>query len=373
MSDIFSLLEKIGFTTQGLKMSSLPWRILIFWSSCDHDNWFLSRNRLKENDIRLNASLQPNGWLVELEARHNLYHVQWRPSGISVTSNLPKYSRMTRWPSLTNFLQLPELIFQLEDMPEFKQRKQAFSREVQLHPYSLDSKNDFNPDIFKKWLGPALNTLLIPSLDSDEDEEECDDLADVKDYPAATTSPGYPFVDPNLKLAVMESLMSERLLDLGDREDFYRFIRKQYPHASKDNLAFSQAAYEYLSCYPLTDEQLEKVTNIYLDGAFDIYFYVDKFYSGETDEFFVKSLSGIHFCSEATSFACQLAVENLDLSPLGQLGKLENISLDGSSYINAEVLLEINSLKEVKFRRTALSKNIVKALEMRGVKLSYYR
>jgi hypothetical protein len=369
MSDIFSLLEEIGFTPKTLKNNSVPWKIFFCWSSCEHDHWLSSRNRLKENDVRLNVSFQPNGWLVELEAKHNLYHLQWRPSGISVTTNLLKYSRMTPWPSLTSFLQLPELIFQLEDMQEFKQRKQVFSKQVNLDSYYLDLDKDFNPDLFKRWLGPALNTLLLPSAERDEAVEEFDDLIDVKDYPAATTIPGHPFADPNLKLAVMESLMSDNLLSLGDWEDFYRFIHKQYPGTLTDNIAFSQAAYEYLSCYPLSKEQLEKVTNIYLDGASNIYFYLDKFYDGETNEFFVKSLSGIHYCPEVTEFFSQLAVENLDLSPLRQLTNLEKISLDGSFYTNPETLLDVDSLKELKFYGTALNEGIIRALEVKGVKV----
>lgn len=372
--EIISILQAIGFTSsalQKLTSSELPWRINISWSSCDHDHWNIRRNKLKENDIHLNASIEANSWKIVLEAKHNLYRLEWRPSGIDVTSNLPKYSRMTRWPTLDIFLQLPDLVLQLEQMPEFKQKNQVFSRQVKLDSYFLDFETDLDQEIFKSWSASTLNKLLLPvkRTDSEDDDEFSDDY----DYPEATTEPGYPFADTNLKLAVMDSLISDKLLDLGKRDQFYQFIYQQNTKTKKDKSAFFKTAYDYLSCYPLTDEQLKNVHDVYLDGSSDIYFYMDKYYDGETDKFWIKSLETIEGCQEITEFSdCEFAVENLDLSPLAKLTKLEKISLSGSSYSNTQILLSIPSLTLVECYGTALDKEIIDALLAKGIPVKTY-
>lgn len=373
-SEIISILQAIGFSgsaLQKLTHSELPWRINTSWSSCDHDNWSIRRNKLKENDIRLHAPIEANSWKVVLEVKNNLYRLEWWPSGFGVTSNLPKYSRMTRWPTLDNFLQLPDLILQLEQMPEFKQKNQVFSKQVKLDSYFLDFETDLDQQIFKSWSGSTLNKLLLPVKRTDSEDD--DEFSDDHDYPKATTEPGYPFTDANLKMAVMDSLISDKLLDLGKRDQFYQFIYQQNPKTKNDHSAFFKAAYDYLSCYPLTTEQLENVHEVYLDGSSDIYFYIDKFYDGETQEFYIKSLEGIEGCQEITEFSdCEFAVENLDLLPLAKLTKLEKISLSGSSYSNTQILLSIPSLTFVETYGTALDREIIEALQCKGIQLKAY-
>ncbi len=172
-------------------------------------------------------------------------------------------------------------------------------------------------------------------------------------YPAALGAPGAPFADPNFKLVILSSLLETNQLDLAEPQDLAEFVLKRPVDLEREGYALIRATYDYLTRYPLNDDDLAHVESVTLDGGNEIYPYCYKFWGGETDDFDVGSVKGIALCRNVTSLHCIALIRLLDVADLVGLDKLAEIHLPEQP-VNPHRLLELPALKTLSFRRVSI-------------------
>ncbi len=162
--------------------------------------------------------------------------------------------------------------------------------------------------------------------------------------------PGAPFADPNLKLVVIDELISAGLIDLGEPEAFLSQIlgRPYDPRSDRQQPQKCQPAYDYLVRYPLTQAQLSAVESICFDGGNDIYEFIWPGWDGETPDFNVRSLVGIERLTALKTFNEISTLDVMDFRPLCALPDLETLDLGLGTTASADVLLNLPSLKKFK-------------------------
>lgn len=188
-------------------------------------------------------------------------------------------------------------------------------------------------------------------------------------YPAVAGAPGAPFSDPNLKLAVLSSLLYAKLLDLGTPEQLATHVLGRAVDLEKDGYELIPEALDYLIRYPLTEELLASVEDIELDGGAAIYPFAWYFWSGEENAFDVKDLSGIRFCPNLKDFSVNSMIDKVDIRALVPLKKLERVSINVPSE-NVDALLDLPALKEAgRFSPKPATQDIFDELGRRGVQV----
>jgi hypothetical protein len=194
-----------------------------------------------------------------------------------------------------------------------------------------------------------------------------------KAYPAPMGAPGVPFADPNFKLAVLSSLVESGALDLGSYEDLASFVLKRPVDLNKEGYALIPELYDYLARYPLSEADLAKVESVTFDGGNEIYSYCFRFWSGETEEFDVKSLEGIAHCPNLRSLICIAVIEKLDVAQLVGLTRLEEISL-AEVCVNTHRLLDLPALKKLEFHKDVITDpTLLAQLRAKGVEIDILR
>lgn len=161
--------------------------------------------------------------------------------------------------------------------------------------------------------------------------------------PAASDAPGAPFRDPNLKLAVLSSLLDDGLVDLDTPEALIAHAEGRPFVGGFDSIRFHEAAHGYLARYPLSDELLRRVTAIHLDGGNSIHAFVYPEWSGETEHFDVATLAGIEHCPNLVSLAIEGMRGTVDLAQLASLHRLETIRI-GTACRGFEALPDLPAL-----------------------------
>ncbi|WP_244511704.1 MULTISPECIES: hypothetical protein [unclassified Rhizobium] len=188
-------------------------------------------------------------------------------------------------------------------------------------------------------------------------------------YAAVSGAPGAPFSDPNLKLAVLLSLLDAKLLDLGTPEQLATHVLGRPVDLERDGYELIPEALDYLVRYPLTDQLLASVEDIELDGGAAIYSFAWYFWGGEENAFDVTDLSGIRFCPNLKSFSVNSMIDKVDLRALVPLRKLERVDINVPSE-NLDALLDLSALKEAgRFRKKSGTQDIFEELERRGVQV----
>lgn len=186
-------------------------------------------------------------------------------------------------------------------------------------------------------------------------------------YPAAQGAPGAPFADPNFKLVILSSLLETNLLDLAEPKELAEFVLNRPVDLEQEGYALIRKAYDYLTRYPLSEDDLANVETVTLDGGNDIYPYCFKFWDGETAEFDVSSVKGIALCGNVTSLHCIALIKQLDVADLVGLNKLAEIKLPETP-VNSHRLLDLPALKTLSFRRPAIADaGLLARLRAKGV------
>lgn len=181
------------------------------------------------------------------------------------------------------------------------------------------------------------------------------------------------FTDPNFKLVVMQSLLENKHLDLGEPEKLAEKILKRSVDIESEGYSLNVEIYDYLVSYPLTKADLNLVKELTFDGGNEIYFYPYPLWDGETDDFDVHSLRDIVLCPNVEYLGIASMVTDGDLSPLSELKNLRVLELPYMpKFYNIEALLKLHNLEElVYFQDTIDSKynNVLERLKERGVKI----
>lgn len=143
-------IQQIGFKQSSIERNKGYWSLNITWSSCDPTYWVIARNKLKDEDIKLDLQINNSYWVADLQPKNELFHVQWRESGLSVESPQLKYRRTVLWPDIRELHRIPELIIQLEEKLAIQ-----FCRHINLQGSlcTLAVSKSFNKDALQKWLG----------------------------------------------------------------------------------------------------------------------------------------------------------------------------------------------------------------------------
>lgn len=188
-------------------------------------------------------------------------------------------------------------------------------------------------------------------------------------YPAVSATAGAPFSDPNLKLAVMSSLLFAKALDLGTPEQLASHVLGRSVDLERDGYELIPEALDYLVRYPLTEEQLTAVEWVEFDGSGAVYPYAWYFWGGEESAFDIKDISGLRFCPNLKGFFVNSMIDKIDIRALVPLKKLERVDINVPSE-NVDALLDLPSLKKAgRFSRNPATHDIVEELERRGVQV----
>lgn len=190
------------------------------------------------------------------------------------------------------------------------------------------------------------------------------------------------FADPNFKLVVMDALMTEGIIDLGEWHEFLsRVLNKPVDDPYELGFKLIQPAHDHLVNYPLTKEQLAQVKNLSFDGGLDIYTFAHPTWDGESEIFDIKSVEGIHLLKNLKAFEVSSMLTRVDLNHLKGLDKLENVDL-GVPVKNLSALLALPALKKVSILSDQEFKNvstighptrkIFEKLKKRGVKVGVH-
>lgn len=165
-------------------------------------------------------------------------------------------------------------------------------------------------------------------------------------YPEPTGEPGAPFADGNLKLVVLDSLLSDKVIDLGTQQDLAMHVLGRYYDPNAE-WGFVKEVYDYLLCYPLTPELLAQVKDIHFDGSSEIYFHVWPQCDGEGDEFDVRSIAGIGACPNVETWTEGSMIFATDIAPLGDLRKLREVELCAEYATGFESLIGLEHLERL--------------------------
>lgn len=187
--------------------------------------------------------------------------------------------------------------------------------------------------------------------------------------------PGAPFADPNLKLVVIDELISAGIIDLGSPGEFLsQMLGRTYePRSDGQQPRKCQPAYDYLVRYPLTPQQLQSVDSLCFDGGNDIYEFIWPGWDGETSDFNISSLDGIECLTELQTFNEISMLQVVDFKPLCALPKLTTLDLGLGTTASVDVLLGLPALRTFKcYEDDAPDDATLAQLAARGVGVRLY-
>jgi hypothetical protein len=193
------------------------------------------------------------------------------------------------------------------------------------------------------------------------------------DYPQPEATAGAPFADPNLKLAVLDTLLTSGTITLGPREELAQSLLGPDYDEDEQGYALLEPVYDWLTRFPLTATHLAAVDELIFDGGNEIYTYAFPFWDGESDEFDVKNLEGIGQLANLRSIHVISMMLDNDLAHLAGLAQLEQLSLEHGPYKNGQTLLELPSLKSFSCGKGAFADPaLLDALRARGVAVKLF-
>ncbi|MEO1139641.1 MAG: hypothetical protein AAFW87_09305 [Pseudomonadota bacterium] len=186
-----------------------------------------------------------------------------------------------------------------------------------------------------------------------------------------------PFTDQNFKLAVLDALMANGTLDLGDEAAFQAKLTNRRYDYERDGYALNQAFLSYLHLYPLTQTHLAAVEQLYFDGGLDIYAWIYPFWGGDTEDFDIHSMDDIALLPNLRVFEFSSMFGGSDLTPLATARKLEVIGLGlvKAPWRNWQALLQLPNLRKLQFfgtNHTPLADPVLTQLKARGVSISRF-
>jgi hypothetical protein len=144
--------------TLGFKNTAPPWTLHVQWSTTQPSNWVISRNQLQPSDLLLTLSLTETYWNATLRRRDEKFLVQWRDSGVDVSSAELRYRRLTPWPSIAGPVEVPDFLGRLGEILGVQ-----FVREVNVQGTLADEalSASFQDTQFRDWLSPAADDWSV--------------------------------------------------------------------------------------------------------------------------------------------------------------------------------------------------------------------
>lgn len=197
-------------------------------------------------------------------------------------------------------------------------------------------------------------------------------------YPAPSGSPGAPFADPNLKLAIMSGLLDKGAIDLGTSTELAEHVLRRKVDFETEGYDPIPAVRDYLERYPLTPEILRQADSLILDGGNSIYFYIWFFWHGEDDTFDVENLAGLGNCPNIKSLDLISMIGLVDLRHLVPMPQLQDLRV-GVGIANIPALLDMPALRSVQILNDRIydevmtpghpTRSVMEMLKERGVSI----
>jgi len=201
-------------------------------------------------------------------------------------------------------------------------------------------------------------------------------MATASRSPAPGDISGAPFGDPNLKLAILSSLIDKQLIDLGTPQQLAEHVLGRPVDLENEGYKPIPAVRAYLDRYPLSTDLLNEIDELVLDGGSSIYRYVWFFWDGADDIFDINSLAGIKHCPNIKGLDLTSMIGTVDLRDLLPPFKIETINA-GIALENIPALLDMPSLRSIRVLDDQLyadvttpghpNRQVMEALKARGV------
>lgn len=181
-----------------------------------------------------------------------------------------------------------------------------------------------------------------------------------------------PFRDRNLKLAVLDTLLADRRIQLGEPAEFAQFVLRRRCDLEREGYERIEAAHDALARLPLTDDELAAVTWLDFGGGSEVVRHAHYFWNGETGDFDVHDLSGLDRLPALETLSLDERCRVTDLRQIAGLG-LQELALGLGPYEHEAVLLSaLPRLRRLSLFSGALSQPTCDALRARGVQLRFY-
>jgi hypothetical protein len=126
------------------------------------------------------------------------------------------------------------------------------------------------------------------------------------------------FSDFNFKLVVMDAMLGQEPAFLEELEA----LKDEHEDAYWDSGEYAAipAVCEYVANLHLTQEDLDKVTDLCFDGGLEIYFYLLPDWDGEDDFFDVKSIDGWQHLKNLERVECISMIDEALLKVIADKG-----------------------------------------------------
>jgi hypothetical protein len=177
--------------------------------------------------------------------------------------------------------------------------------------------------------------------------------------------------NPNLKLAVLDSLHNAANINLGEPQELAQFVMQRPYDLEEHGYDLLKSAYQFLTQIPLESAQLDAITAIDFDGGNEIYRYAYYHWGGETEHFEVNSLAGITSLRNLETLSLDGCCSVKDLTALAG-SSVRKLELSPGKYTNGEALLKLPNLVLIRMFEDGLEEAILIALKARGVSISLY-
>lgn len=271
-------------------------------STTNIENWLYGRNKLKDEDIRLDFTLSDNGrWLVQLERKDRLFVAQWRPDNVFHNdSQLLKYRSFIQWPAFNHSDEFPLFVKQLEQV-----LKITFVPHVNVSGLPDDKNRIHNHEQILQWLKPCVissgEDMSGDPIDAVAEEEELSPRKKVDPekyliHPAKEEI--IEFKDFNFKLSIIQELMYHQNLikPKFDANEFADWYSERRINLEKEGYDFIPEITQYFQDLPISSRLAKNITEIDHDGSNEIYSSMFYFFDGEGDEFEIQSAEDVkHF------------------------------------------------------------------------------
>ncbi len=172
-------------------------------------------------------------------------------------------------------------------------------------------------------------------------------MATAPRYPAPGDMSGAPFGDPNLKFAILSSLIDKQLIDLGTPQQLAEHVLGRPVDLENEGYKPIPAVRAYLDRYPLSTDLLSQIDELVLDGGSSIYRYVWFFWDGEDDIFDFTQPCRDQALPEHKSLDLTSMIGTVDLRDLLPPFKIETINA-GIALEDIPALLDMPSLRSVR-------------------------
>jgi hypothetical protein len=272
-------------------------------STCNIEYWLYSKNKLKDEDIRLDFTLFDKGsWLVHLERKDRVFVAQWRADNIfHINSQLLKYRSFIQWPAFNHPEEFPLFVKQLEQV-----LKITFVPHVNVSGLPDDKTRIENHEQVKSWLkscvmssGENMSGDAIGSEEEEQEEASPRKWVEPEKYLIHPVNEEIiEFKDFNFKLSIIQELMYHQNLikPKFDANEFADWYSERRINLEKEGYDLIPEITQYFQDLPIPSRLAKNISEIDHDGSNEIYSSMFYFFDGEGDEFEIQSAEDVkHF------------------------------------------------------------------------------